>query len=226
MKHLYRLTLSAAVLVMALAVSIPSVVDARPEKRGHGRSSEVRGDRPGKREVSRGAKSRPSGARAQAPRASKRERADWRYSSSRGATPRGEVRHRSTRVDSRADVRWRDSGRRSDAPTYRSRTSYRHDGWSEPRYRTRSYYTGSFHRPRFVYRSGFSLGFVIASVPSYGYRYFDPYCDRGFSNLDVYYDHCDYHGHPSAILILDFQSGYPIASCVHSGGYWVVDDCY
>jgi hypothetical protein len=246
MKHLYRLPLSAAVLAMALAVSLPSAAGAKSEghsKHGRGNSSEARGGHSGKREFSRGGGSRSSGERPYAHRMGDRERvdrrdsgsrdrADWRESGSRdradwrGSSSRGEVRYRDPRADYRADVRWRDSGRRSDAPSYRSRTHNRHDDPSYSYYGPRSYYTGSFHRPRFVYRSGFSLGFVIGSAPSYGYRYFDPFCDMGFSNLDVYYDHCDDHGHPDAILVLDIQSGYPIASCAYRGGYWVVDDCY
>ena len=240
MKHLYRLPCSAAVLAMALAISLPSTAGAKSEghgKQGRGHSSEARGGHSDKREYSRGGASRSSGERAYAHRVGDRERADPRGSGSRGSGSRdradwrasgsrGEVRYRDPRADYRADVRWRDSGRRSDTPSYRTWTRYRDDGPSYSNYRPRSYYTGSFHRPRFVYRNGFSLGFVIGSVPSYGYRYFDPYCDMGFSNLGVYYDHCYDHGHPDAILVLDIQSGYSIASCAYRGGYWAVDDCY
>lgn len=197
--------------------------------RGSGdRRAEWRGSGSRDRAELRGSGSRGSGSRDHAELrgsgsrgSGSRDRADWR-----GSGSRGEVRYRDPRADYRADVRWRDSGRRSDAPSYRSRTRYRYDGPSHSYYPPRYYYTGSFHRPRFVFRSGFSLGFVIGSVPSYGYRYFDPYCDMGFSNLGIYYDHCDDYGHPDAILVLDMQSGYPIASCAYRGGYWVVDDCY
>ena len=136
------------------------------------------------------------------------------------------MRYRDPQPDDRADARWRDSGTYDGAPSHRSRTYYRDGSRSHSRYRPRYYYTASFHRPRFAYRSGFTLGFVIGSVPSYGYRYFDPYCDMGFTDLDVYYDHCYDHGHPDAILVLDIRSGYPIASCAYHDGYWVVDDCY
>lgn len=194
MKHLYRLPLSAAVLAMALTVSLPSAVGAKSEghgKHGRGHSSEARGGHSGKREHSR-----------------------------------GEVRYRERRADYRADARMRDSGRHGYAPSHRTRAHYRDDGPSHSNYRPRSYYTGSSHRPRFASRSGFSLGFVIGSVPSYGYRYFDPYCDMGFRNLSVYYDHCYDRRHPDAIQVLDIESGYPIASGVYRGGNWVVDDCY
>lgn len=125
----------------------------------------------------------------------------------------------------RADVRYRDSGGRRHTPWYRSQTNYRYNDPRHFTYRSRPYYTASFHRPRFVHRSGFSIGFVMGSVPSHGYRYFDPYCDMRFSNLDVYYSHCHDHGHPGMIQVLDIRFGYPVASSVYRGGHWVVDDC-
>lgn len=233
MRHLHQLPLSAAMLAMALAISLPSMADARPEgsgKHDRGRSSEVRGGQPGKRREFRGGDQRVARERGHNSRVTTRERGDWRGSGGRGARPREDVRYREPsrawRPDARADARWRDSDRRRDDRSYASRVRYRDGGSYDSRHRTRWYYTGSFHRPRFVYRSGFSLGVVIGSVAPYGYRYFDPYCDRGFHDLDLYYDHCHYHDHPSAILVLDFRSGYPIASCAYDGGYWVVDDCY
>jgi hypothetical protein len=226
------------VLATALAVSAPSVADVRSDgHRGRGRSSEARGDRSGGRELSRGGQSgqrglsrgrarRSSGEHAFAPRAGGREHADWRRSGARDRGSRGEARHRDQRADARAGVRWHDSGRRHDAPAYRPRVRYRYDRPVYSDYRPRYYYTGSFHRPRFVHRSGFSLGLVIASVPAYGYGYFDPYCDLRFSDLGLYYDHCRHHGHPHAILVLDVHAGYPVAACAYNGGDWVVDDCY
>ncbi len=136
------------------------------------------------------------------------------------------MRYKAPRSDYSADTRWRDSGRRSESPSYRSQSDSWYGGSSYSDHHSRDYYTGSFHRPRYHYRSGFSLGFVISSVPSYGYEYFDPYCDMGFSSLDVYYDHCDHHSHPDVILIVDSRYDYPIASCAYRGGDWVVDDCY
>jgi hypothetical protein len=163
---------------------------------------------------------------------------------------RGEVRTRSPRSDQRADARWRDAVR--DAREYRvyrggrdggsyqrngryygddyqprvtSRSRYRHDRPSYASYRPRHYYTGSFHRPRFVHRSGFSLGISIGVGPAYGYRYFDPFCDVSFSHLGAYYDHCCDHGHSEVILLID-TGGYPVATCAYQGGDWVVDDCY
>ena len=222
MKQAYRLLMSAVVLTMALAVSLPSAVGAKSEghgKEGRGQSSKARGGYSGNREVSRGGGSQSSGERGYAQRGGNRG-GDWG-----GSGPRSEVRYREPRSDRRADVRYRDSGGRRDAPSYRSQTNYRYNDPSHSTYRSRPYYTGSFHRPRFVHRSGFSLGFVIGSVPSYGYRYFDPYCDMGFSNLDVYYNHCYDYGHPDMIQVLDIRYGYPIASTVYRGGHWVVDDC-
>jgi hypothetical protein len=152
-------------------------------------------------------------------------RGDTRYRDPR-SDDRGDVRYRDPRSDRRGDVRWRDSGRGGHLPSYRSPNNYRYGGPSHDSYRQRSYYTGSFHRPRFGYRSGFSIGVLIGSMPSYGYRYFDPYCDMAFGNLDIYYDHCGAYGHPDVIQVLDSRSGYPIASCIYSDESWVVDDCY
>jgi hypothetical protein len=74
-------------------------------------------------------------------------------------------------------------------------------------------------------RSGFSIGLSIGSFPSYGYGYFDPYCDLRFSSLGAYYDHCHGLGHASAILVIDSRTSAPIATCIYDGGDWVVDDC-
>jgi len=239
MKQPHHLPLSVAVLALGLAVSLPMTAGAESEghgKRGRGHASEDRADHSGKREYSRGEHSRSSGERTYAHRDEDREPADrrgsrerrveWRDSGSRGSGSRGDVRYREPRADQRADARWQDWGRRNDGPSYRSRTRYRDDRSTYSSHRSRYYYTGSFHRPRFVAQSGFSLGFVIGAAPSYGYRYFDPYCDMGFSHLDAYYDHCHEYGHPDAILVVDIHSGYPIASCAYDDGYWVVDDCY
>jgi hypothetical protein len=254
MKQLYRLPLSATVLTIALAVSLPCAAGAKSDghgKHGRGDSSESRGGHSGKREYSDGGGSRSSDKRAYADREGGRNRGEWRESGdrrgewrgsgSRGSGSRDDVRYRDRGSDYRADRRWQDSGRRSYQPSGRYRTSYRDDrsysdyrprtyyrdgGRSYSNYRSRSYYVGSFHRPRFVYRSGFSLGFTIGMVPSYGYRYYDPYCDMEFNDLGAYYDHCDDYDHPDAILVLEIHSGYPIASCAYHDGYWVVDDCY
>ncbi len=150
-----------------------------------------------------------------------RDLADRRSSGSRG-----EVRYKGPREDHGADRRWRDSDGRSDAPLHQSWTDSRYEGPSYSRHHGRPYYTGSFHRPRYLYRSGFSLGIVIGSVPWYGYRYFDPYCDLEFRNLDIYYDHCYDHGHAETILVLDRRSDHPFASCIYRDGDWVIDDCY
>lgn len=170
----------------------------------------------------RGSESRSFGSRA------------WRGYDSRGSGSRewlgsrsgSRVHHRDRDGYDRADARWRDSGRRGYDPSYRSRSYYGYGGRSYSTYCSRPYYTASFHRPRFVERRGFSLGIAIASVPSYGYSYYDPYCDIEFSDLDAYYDHCCDHGHPEAILVLDVHSGYPIATCAYDDGYWLVDDCF
>jgi len=76
-----------------------------------------------------------------------------------------------------------------------------------------------------MYHSGFSLGIVIGSAPSYGYRYVDPYCDMAFRDLDSYYDHCDEHGHPDLIQVCDNRTGRPIAISIYRDGDWVIDDC-
>jgi len=172
-------------------------------------------------------------------------RADLRWRNADRGSYRGDVRYRDPRSDHRADLRWRDTGHRGRGvragrtyhrdgryyggdhrPTYSTRTRYRHGGPSYSYYGPRHYYTGHFHRPDFIYRSGFSLGFVIGLVPSYGYRYFDPYCDISFSHLGAYYDHCYDCSHPEVILVVDANGGYPIATCGYRDGAWVVDDRY
>ena len=150
----------------------------------------------------------------------------WRENDFRGSRGSlGELRYRRGGGGDGSDRRWRERDQGSYEPRYRSRTYDRDGGRSYSSHRSRSYYFGSFHRPRYIHRSGFSLGFVIATVPTYDYRYFDPYCDIGFGDLDDYYDHCYDLGHPDVILVMDYRSGYPIASCVYQEGYWVVDDC-
>jgi hypothetical protein len=128
--------------------------------------------------------------------------------------------------DGRGD-RYRDGGRSH--TTYRYRDGGRSYGghYSGRRYAShhRPYYYGSFNRPRYV-RSSFSIGFVFGSAPAYRYRYFDPYCDVSYVDLGGYYDHCSSHDHPEVIVIMDYDSGHPMASCVWDDGAWVVDDCY
>jgi len=285
MKHPYWLPMSAALLAMALAVSLPSAAKSQGhgQHRGGGHSSVGDGGRShsgnhgsarggGHSSVGGGGRSysgNHGSTRGGERRSYGGDRGSWRGSDSRGSY-RGDVRYRDPRSDHRADQRWRDAGRggrgevryrdpRSDhradqrwrdaghrgrgvrdgrtyhrdgryyggdhRPTYSTRTRYRHGGPSYSYHRPHHYYTAYFHRPHFVYRSGFSLGFVIGLVPSYGYRYFDPYCDIGFSHLSAYYDHCYDRGHPEVILVVD-ASGYPIATCVYRDGAWVVDDRY
>lgn len=165
-----------------------------------------------------------------------------------GGTPRGgtrntirrETRYRDRKPEIRAEGRTRDGGRVRDSrihsrdrsyggqqrPGYSTRYKSRHGGRGYSDYRPRQYYTSYFPRPRYVYRSGFSLGFVIGSSPSYGYGYYDPYCGTSFHDLGAYYDHCGHHRHTELILIVDSHGGGPIASCVYRSGGWVVDDCY
>ena len=137
-----------------------------------------------------------------------------------------------------ADRQWRDGGSaRGSSRDSRSSSRYRDGG--DARYKpsgpiirsggdvhyTRNYYTSDFYRPRYVARSGFWLGLSIGTYPAYGYRYWDPYCGLHFSSLVPYYSHCHGHGHPSAIVIIDYRSHAPIATCVYDDGGWVVDDC-
>jgi len=250
MNHMKRLSTSALVLAMALAVAMPSTAGAKPEghgKQGRGHSGKVHKGESGGRGHARGGgerafngsgHARKGGDRVEwrasrSPRSgSPGGRAEWRGSETRDRTEwrrsgsSGDRRYRQPVAEYRPDARWRDTGTRYKAPSYRTQTRYRYADRSYSTYRHRTYYTSGYHRPRYVYRSGFSLGVFIGVVPSYGYRYFDPYCDIGFHDLDVYYDHCHYHGHPDVIQVIHISSGYPIASCVYDGGGWVVDDCY
>lgn len=160
-------------------------------------------------------------------RSGDRRSRDWR-----GSRSTGEVRYRDSYDGDRYDRRWRsgDWNRGGYRTSFRTRTHYRDVYYScDHGYSAcaaRPYYVASFHRPRYVYHSGFSVGFVIGLTAGYGYSYFDPYCDVGFSNLGYYYDHCYDHGHPEVILVLDVYSGSPIGSCIYQSGSWVVDDCY
>lgn len=260
MKHRFTLPLSATLVALALAVTLPSGAGADREGHGRhnrGRLSERRDKHSDRREDSRGDRDRSSGDRdygdrsgdrqgsSDAPRGEWRTRSrdgsgsydrrssgslrsrsrEWRQDSFRDSrAPVRELRYRGSGDGGRYDSRWRERDQGSYQPKVRSRTYDRDYGRSYPTYR-RTYYYGSFHRPRYIHRSGFSLGFVIATVPTYDYRYYDPYCEIGFDDLDDYYDHCYGHDHPGVILVVDYRSGYPIASCVYQGGSWVVDDC-
>ena len=238
MKHAFRRSVPAVAVAMALALALSTAASAKPG--GHGdpgrrESSESRGNRSERRgqsgersrhtselrdrsarAVERGGEWRTSRAQRSAPR----EHGEWR-----GSGSSSERRYREPRSDRRPVARWQDSGGYCPAPTYRSQARYRHDGPSYSTHRSRSYYTDTFCRPRFMYRSGFSLGFVIGSVPQYGYRYIDPYCDMAFRDLDSYYDHCDEHGHADLIQVCDSRTGSPIAISVYRDGDWVIDDC-
>lgn len=89
----------------------------------------------------------------------------------------------------------------------------------------RHYYVGDFYRPRYIARSGFFIGLSFSSFPAYHYRYYDPYCGLYFQGLGSYYGHCHGLDHPSAILVIDYRSSAPLATCIYDGGDWVVDDC-
>lgn len=262
MKHRFTLPLSATLVALALAVTLPSGAGA--DREGHGRhnrrghSSEWRDKHSDTRDDSRSERDRSSGDRDYGDRSGDRRqgrsdepRGEWRTRSRDGSgsydrrssgslrsrsrewrqdnfrDSRGsvrELRYRGHGDGGRSDWRLRERDQGSYQPKVRSRTYDRDYGRSYPTYR-RTYYYGSFHRPRYIHRSGFSIGFVISTVPTYDYRYYDPYCDVGFSDLDEYYDHCCDDGHPDVILVMDYHSGYPIASCVYQDGSWVVDDC-
>ena len=64
---------------------------------------------------------------------------------------------------------------------------------------------------------------MLGSYPSYGFRYYDPYCDRYFNSLAWYDDHCWDYGHPPVVEVLRY--GRPVASAVFDDGEWVIDDC-
>lgn len=152
-----------------------------------------------------------------------------------GRIARGDARNvpregRSSRryADSRSSTRYRDGGSgygggssryKPSGPIVRGGSGYR--GHRGPR----QYYVGSFYRPSYVVRSGFSIGINIGTLPAFGYRYYDPYCELHFHSLGSYYGHCHGLGHPSAILVIDYETHAPIATCIYDSGDWVVDDC-
>ena len=242
MKH--RLV-TAATLAMALALTLPSMAlsegrgrgnDDGDGKRGRGREAreqkserrEGRGNRGWNRAPSQGAQ-RQDGRRAWSQRETERsQRRVGGFVVDREPVRRDDTRYRwrtSDRPTTDTRYRWRTSDRGGYPRDY-SRTRYRdgyraYSSYNRPRY---FYYTSGFSRPRFIHRSGFSIGFSIGSYPLYGYRYFDPYCDVYFGGLGSYYDHCYGHHHPETILVMYGAS--PVATCIYDEGAWVVDDCY
>ena len=70
------------------------------------------------------------------------------------------------------------------------------------------------------YASGLSVGPAITNLPPAGYYYYDPYCDRSFSSLDVYLDHLDDGDHPRRIQVIDFDTGYPAYAYRYRGDRW------
>lgn len=138
---------------------------------------------------------------------------DRRYSGRERGSSRGYTR------DAREQVRYRDGGAR-----YKPSGPIIHHGGGGA-YRGRTYYTSHFYRPRYIARSAFWIGLTLGAYPAYGYRYYDPYCGIHFGSLEPYYGHCHGYGHPSAILVIDYRSHAPIATCIYDDGDWVVDDC-
>lgn len=218
---------------------------------GKGRSQERRGDERQRSEPSvranRGSERQAPARVERAPR--QEERRAWQPQGRVGRTPRGvegrayqpqpERRSRTWTTDPRQVIDRDPTGRRAYAGgdnrryrpgdgDFRHRTSYgtryRYYGSYRNHYRPHYYYTGYFSsRPRYAYRSDFSIGLSIGFAPTYGYRYFDPYCRSYYRSLNSYYDHCWEYDHPEAILV--YGGGSPVATCVYEDGDWVVDDC-
>lgn len=221
MRYPFRLAVPTVAVAVALALALSTAASAKAgghRESGRGESSESRGNR----SASRGQSGERAGEwrSSRAPQSAQREHGEWR-----GSGASDERRFREPRSGRRPVARWHDSGGYCPAPTYRSQGGYHHDGPSYSTRRSRYYYTETFCRPRFTYRSGFSLGFVIGAVPRYGYRYIDPYCHTAFRDLDSYYDHCDECGHADLIQVCDSRTGRPIAISVYRDGDWVIDDC-
>lgn len=62
-------------------------------------------------------------------------------------------------------------------------------------------------------------------MPRVGYRYYDPYCDLSFPNLDIYLDHTYDYDHLPIANVID-RYGYVVASCDYRDGAWVVTESY
>ncbi len=62
----------------------------------------------------------------------------------------------------------------------------------------------------------------VENEPPAGCYYYDPYCERDFSNLDEYTDHIDREGHAKTIQIIERDSGDPVRTLEFVGGYWSV----
>lgn len=62
----------------------------------------------------------------------------------------------------------------------------------------------------------------VENLPPAGCYYYDPYCEREFSDLDSYTDHIDSEGHAQTIEIRYRDSGDYVRTLEFSAGYWVV----
>jgi hypothetical protein len=62
----------------------------------------------------------------------------------------------------------------------------------------------------------------VENLPPAGCYYYDPYCQREFSDLDSYTDHIDQENHAQTIEIRDRDSGDYVRTLVFLNGYWEV----
>lgn len=62
----------------------------------------------------------------------------------------------------------------------------------------------------------------VENLPPAGCYYYDPYCQREFTDLDSYTDHVDSESHAQTIEIRERDSGDYVRTLEFSGGYWVV----
>lgn len=62
----------------------------------------------------------------------------------------------------------------------------------------------------------------VENDPPAGCYYWDPYCEREWSNLDDYTEHLDGADHGETIDILDESSGDWVRTLVFEDGYWSV----
>jgi hypothetical protein len=62
----------------------------------------------------------------------------------------------------------------------------------------------------------------VENLPPAGCYYYDPFCEREFSDLDSYTDHIDQTDHAKTIEIINRDSGDRLRTLEFVGGYWSV----
>ncbi len=65
---------------------------------------------------------------------------------------------------------------------------------------------------------------AITNQPPAGYYYYDPYCEREFSTLDLYLEHLQGYDHAWLVEAVEIETGRPVHAYEYLGGRWVLQD--